>query len=68
MVTAFCPLRTTGPGETEAQNADETRWVVDCKVNPAVSVGHVKMTLAPERTIVSCGGVGGNERLNTVPL
>src|SRR5216684_4466316 len=64
LVTAFCPLTTTGPGETVAQTAGETRFVVDCKVNPAALVGHVKITLAPEAIKVSCGGM---KRLNTVP-
>ena len=50
------------------QSADETRFVVDCKVNPVALAGHVKMTLAPERIIVSGGALTGpNERLNTVP-
>src|SRR5256885_2436471 len=39
----------------------------DCKVKPVALVGHVKITLLPEATIVSCGGVTGNVRLNTVP-
>ena len=69
LVTVFCPLATTGPGETVVQTADETRFVVDCRVypvysNPATLVGHVKITYAPEGVIVSCGL---NERLNTVP-
>ena len=66
MVTAYCPLTTTGAGELVIQTASETRFVVDCKVNPAALAGHVKITLAPEGIMVSCGG-GGNERLNTVP-
>ena len=57
LVTAFCPLTTTGPGETALQTAGETRFVVDCKVNPGALVGHVKITLASERIIVSCGVV-----------
>ena len=65
LVTAFCPLTTTGPGETVLQTAGETRFVVDCRVNAAALVGHVKITLATERIIVSCGGM---KRLNTVPL
>ena len=67
LVTVFCPLTTTGAGELVVQTAGETRFVVDCKVNPAALVGHVKITLAPEGMMVSCGGCG-NERLNTVPL
>ena len=66
MVTAFCPLTITGAGETVAQTAGETRFVVDCKVNPATLVGPVKITLAPEGVMVSRGG--GNVRLNIVPL
>ena len=69
-VTAFCPLTTVGPGETVLQTAGETRFVVDCKVNPAASVGHVKITFVPEGVMVSCGGgalTDPNERLNTVP-
>ena len=46
LVTVFCPLTTTGPGETVAQTTDETRFVVDCKVNPAALVGQVKITFA----------------------
>ena len=34
LVTEFCPLMTTGPGETLVQTAAETRFVVDCKVYP----------------------------------
>ena len=68
MVTAFWPLTTTGAGELVVQSADETRFVVDCKVNPAALVGHVKITYVPEGKIVSCDGGGGNKRLNTVPL
>src|SRR5438874_2559928 len=56
---------TTGPGETVVQSAGETRFVVDCKVNPTASVGHVKIILAPEGITVSCGG--GSVILNTVP-
>ena len=68
LITTFCPPMTTGPGETVLQTAGETRFVVDCKMNPAASAGHVKMTFPPERTMVSCGGGGGgNERLNTGP-
>ncbi len=57
---------TTGAGEFVFQTAGETRFVVDCKVNPVALVGHIKMTFAPERLIVSCGTV--SVRLNTVPL
>src|SRR5450759_2269246 len=65
LVTRFCPLTTTGEGKFVLQTAGEARFVVDCKLNPAALVGHVKITLAPERMIVSCGG---NVRLNPVPL
>ena len=56
LVTVFCPLTTTGAGELVVQTAGETRFVVDCKVNPAALVGHVKITYGPEGIIVSCGG------------
>ena len=70
LVTVFCPLTTTG-GELVVQTANESRFVVDCKVNPVALVGHVKITLAPEGMMVSCGGLtvtDPNERPNTVPL
>ena len=58
----------TGPGETVLQTAGETRFVVDCKVNPAALVGHVKITFTPEEIMVSCGALTDpNEKLNTVP-
>ena len=66
----MCPLTTTGPGELVVQTADEPSSVADCKVNPAALVGHVKMTLASEGIIVSCGALtlaDPNERLNTPP-
>ena len=69
LVTVFCPLTTTGSGETVLQTAGETRFVVACKVNPAALVRHVRITLAPEGIIVSGGALtDGNEMLNTVPL
>ena len=69
LVTVFCPLTTTGAGELVVQTADETRFVVDCKVKPAALVGHVKIILAPARIVVSCGALTDpRERLNTVPL
>jgi len=68
LVTVFWPLRTTSPGETVVQSAGETRFVVDCKVNPAAFVGQVKRTFPSERITVSCGGVTGSEILNNVPL
>src|SRR6266516_3554520 len=39
------------------QTAGETRFVVDCKVNPVALVGHLKITLALEGVIVICGGL-----------
>src|ERR1035441_288660 len=69
-VTALFVLTTTAAGETLLQTVVETRLVVDCKVNPAALVGHVKMTLAPEGNIASVGAgalTDPNERLNTVP-
>ena len=66
LVTVFCPLTITGAGELVAHTAGEARFVVDCKVNPAALVGHVKTISVTERVTVRCGG--GNERLNTVPL
>ena len=68
LVTVFCPLTTIGGEELVLQTAEEPRLVVDCKVNPMVLVGHVKITYGPEGTMVSCGRVTGlGERLNTVP-
>src|SRR5438128_1051451 len=67
LVTAFCPLTSTGAGETVVQIVGETRFVVDCKVNSTALVGHVKITFASERITASCGGVTGNEMPNTVP-
>ena len=64
MVTTFCPLVATGAGRLVFQTAGETRFVVDCKVNPVKLAGHVTITLVPERIIVSCGD---NKILNTVP-
>lgn len=66
LVTIFCPLTTIGAGDTALQAAGN-RFVADCKVNPAALVGHVKITLTPERIILSSEG-SGNERLNTVPI
>ena len=70
MVTMFCPLTTTGAGELVLQSMGETRFVVDCKINPVALVAHVKITFTPERIIASCGAgalTDPNERLNTVP-
>src|SRR5665213_614857 len=65
LVTVFCPLTMTALGETLPQTADETRFVVDCKIYSAVLAGQVKITLVPDGMIVSCGG--GNLRLKSVP-
>ena len=67
LVTALFVLTMTGAGETLAQTADEARFVLDCNVNPTALVGHVKMTLVPERMIESCGGMG-SVKLNTTPF
>ena len=68
MVTAFFPLTMTGPGETVFQAAGETRFMVDCKVNPAELIDHVTITLVPERMMVNCGALTDpKERLNSVP-
>src|SRR5712671_3722812 len=72
LVTAFCPLTTTGAGGLVIQTAGETRFVVEIKVNPGALVGHVKTTFAPERKMASVGAatltVVPSERLNIVPL
>ena len=67
-VTALFVPTTTGGGVLVIQTAGEARFVVDSKVKPVVLVGQVKITFAPERIKASCGGGGGNARLNTVPL
>ncbi len=54
-----------GAGELLPHAAGK-RSVVDCKVKPEALVGHVKVRLAPERLIASCGG-DGKVRLNIVP-
>ncbi len=46
LVTVFRALTMTGPGETPLQTADETRFVVDCNVNPAALVGQDKITFS----------------------
>ena len=54
--------------ELVVQIAGETRFVVDCSMNPAALVGQVKITFVPEGIIASCGVLTDpNERLNTVP-
>lgn len=65
LVTVFCPLTTTGPGETVFQT-DESAFVADCKVNQVALVGHVRMTLVSERVMLICGVP--NERRKIVPL
>ena len=45
LVTVFCPLTAIHTGAA--------RLVVDCNVNPVAT--QVKMTLAPERVMVSSG-------------
>ena len=64
MTTRFCSLKRIGSGETVFQPG-ETTFVVDCKVNPAGLVAHVRITDAPDLLIVSGGA--GNDILNTVP-
>lgn len=65
LVTTFCPLTTTGAGETVFQSGD-IRFVVECKVKLVALVGHVNTTSGPEGFKVSGGG-RGNLMLNTVP-
>ena len=48
LVTMFCPLMTTGAVELVFQTVGETRLVANSKVKPVASVGHVKITFAPE--------------------
>jgi hypothetical protein len=56
-VTLFCPLTTTGALETLAQTIGEQRFVVDCKVNPPLVAGHVKIiefgSAAPDRSALT---------------
>ena len=69
MVTVFWPAMTTGAGELVLQITGETRLVVDCKVNPAALVGHVKtipLGGTPENKIVMGGG--GRNPLRIVEL
>ena len=42
-VTVYCPLTTAGALETVVQPVGAKRFVVDCKVNPALLVGHAKI-------------------------
>ncbi len=57
LVTVFWPFTTAGSGETVIQTTGETRFVVDCKVNPVEFVGHVKTTLALDGVIVNASAV-----------
>ena len=67
-VTVFCPLTTTGARETGVQTVGARRFVVDCKVNPAILVGHAKIiefdATAPDpaglRLTASTGAGGGD--------
>ena len=60
--TTFCPpMMTTGSEELVLQTAGETRFVVDCKVNPVALVGHVKITFAPEGMMDSCGALANTK-------
>jgi len=43
LVTKFCPLTTIGPGTTCGQTACETRFVVDCEMNPMALAGYTKI-------------------------
>src|SRR5207249_4846061 len=52
LVTAFCSLTTTGADEAVVQATGESRFVVNCKVNPAALLSHVKTTLSPEGMIL----------------
>jgi len=50
-INVFCPLITTGAGETALQTAGETRFVVDCKVNPAATPALEKSGQRPPITL-----------------
>jgi len=41
-VIVYCPLTTTGAGETVVHPVGAKRFVVDCKINAALLVGHAK--------------------------
>ena len=64
LVTKLFPLTTTGDGRFVVQPG-ETRFVVDCSVNPLKFVGQNKITAIPALVIPSSGGI---KRLNTVPF
>ena len=55
-MTVFCPLTTIGTRELVVQTTGETRFVVDCKVNPLAVAGHVKIKFGPERSAEVLGG------------
>ena len=60
----------TGTASLAVTQFGEAKLVVDCKVNPAALVAHVKITFAPEDLTASVGAgalTDPNERLNTVP-
>lgn len=46
----FCPSTTSGTREFVVQTTGETRFVVDCKVNPVALAGHVKIKFIPEKS------------------
>ena len=62
-VTMFCPLTTTGARETLVQTIGATRFVVDCKVNPGLLVGHAisKLAAVPEPEVMAVGTSTGAE-------
>ena len=76
LVTVFCPLTTTGAGETIVHTnlispiVWTMRFVADFNMKPGELVGQRKTTFVPERVMDSDGGAGGAGRvmLNTVPL
>ncbi len=66
MITVFCPSTTMGSGKTVFQTTGESRFVVNCKMNPAKLLGHDIIISVAEGIIVSCGC--GNEKLKIVPF
>src|SRR5215831_17690250 len=68
LVTAYCPLTTTGAGRLVVQAAGAARFVVDCKVKPVALVDQVKIASPLTAAIANCGGGTGKEMANTVPL
>ncbi len=63
----FCALTTTGDGRLVVQVGDWPRFGVDWRLKPAELVGHDNVRYGAKRLMVSCGGVTGKVRLNTVP-